>query len=155
MIRLRKEKDVVEELEKQRRPYQYSNPSPEQAKEAEHNKIDIERFSTMQYMTFMVPSLGKEVKINITEDPPIKPRLTWLTIACLRMLAYVQEGKNTEIGILVDADDVEHSLTAPDWVALLKELGGFLQANIEAAAKRKQKGKKLNGKKRYWHLLLD
>jgi hypothetical protein len=134
MIRLRKEEDVAEELKRQHRPYRYPNPSPEQAKEAEHHRIDIERFSKMQYMSFVIPSSGQEVQINLTEEPPMKPRLTWLLVSCVQMLAYIQGGDPSPgMKVLIGADDKEYNLTASDWIALLHELGNHLQTNIQTA----------------------
>ncbi|MCK9301469.1 MAG: hypothetical protein M0P23_08860 [Bacteroidales bacterium] len=132
MKRLRKEEDVIKDLQKQGRYYQYRNPTLEQAKEEKYNQIEAERFNRMKLMTFTIPSTNIQVEVKIAEQPPSKPRQTWLAAASTRAIA----AKIKSIPFadeLIAADNSRYLMDQDDWIAFSAELHQLVKDYIDAA----------------------
>jgi hypothetical protein len=96
-------------------------------------QIEADRIARTQYMPWTVPSSGTQVQVKIAEEPPGKPRQTWLSGTCSWGLACVQEGTPDEVDDLIAADDSLHSMTAQEWVQFGKALKVWVRDNLMAA----------------------
>jgi hypothetical protein len=150
--RLRREEDVIKELKKQGRVYQYLNPTLEQAKEAKLYELELDHAARMKQMQFATGDSKKVVTLQITDELP------QLLSTCLWGLIRVQEGFPNDTQNLVDADGISHPITASDWMRLGKEMNDFFHANMDATMQQRHEiknatkieavlGKKIGGKK--------
>lgn len=108
-------------------------PHLDQIKQIIYQQIDNERVKNITYMPWTVPSTGTQVHVKIAEEPPHKPRQTWLSGTSSWGLACVQEGTPDETDTLIAADDSLHSMTASEWVQFGKALKVWVRDNLMAA----------------------
>ena len=116
-------------------PFQGITPDPDldTFQQQKYAEIEAERVSSTEYMPWTVPSSGTQVKVKIQEEPPNKPRQTWLTGTSAWGLACVQEGTPDETDDLIAADDSLHTMTAQEWVQFGKALKEWVRDNLMAA----------------------
>jgi len=114
--------------------FQLAKQEPlEQAKMDKMAEVEVERVRRTEQMPFTIPSSGTSVQVKIAEQPPSKPRQTWLSGASSRALAAKVES-STMTEDMIAADDTRHSMNEDDWVQLGKELHNWVRAHIDAAS---------------------
>jgi hypothetical protein len=138
MKRIRNERDVIVDLQRQRRPYHPVTLIGDQIAIAERHNANLLRHAELREVSFLIPSTGKTIKLNITDDPPTNPRLTWLLVSCVWALAKVQSGEGNVVRKIIDIEHIAHQATAADWVALLDCLGDTLQQKLVRVAEQKK-----------------
>jgi hypothetical protein len=109
------------------------DPDLDTFRQQKYAEIEQERISRTQFMPWTIPSSGTQVEVKIAEEPPGKPRQTWLSGTCSWGLACVQEGTPDELDTLIAADDSLHSMTASEWVQFGKALKLWVRDNLMAA----------------------
>ena len=94
-------------------------------------EIETERIKRTNLMPYTTPD-GAEVQIKIAEEPPSKPRQTWLAGASARAIAAkVKSESMTED--LIAANDSRHSMSEDDWITLGEALHQWIKDHIDVA----------------------
>ncbi len=95
-------------------------------------EIEQERIKRTELMPYTTPD-AVDVEVKIQEEPPNKPRQTWLSGTSSWGLAKVQAGTPDETDSLIAADDSLHSMTASEWVDFGVALKEWVQDNLMTA----------------------
>jgi len=116
-------------------PFHGITPDPDLGtfRQQKYAEIEAERVSRTEYMPWTVPSSGTQVQVKIQEEPPNKPRQTWLSGTSSWGLAKVQAGTPDETDSLIAADDSLHSMTASEWVDFGVALKEWVRDNLMTA----------------------
>ena len=93
--------------------------------------IELYRARLTQYMPYTTPD-GAEVQVKIAEEPPNKPRQTWLAGASAKALAAKVKGESFA-NDLIAADDTRHSMSEDDWITLGEMLHQWIKDHIDVA----------------------
>src|SRR6056297_1823043 len=109
------------------------DPDLDTFRQQKNAEIEQERINHTQFMPWTVPSSGTQVQVKIAEEPPGKPRQTWLAGTSAWGIACVQEGTPDETDNLIAADDSLHSMAAQEWVQFGKALKTWVRDNLMAA----------------------
>ena len=92
--------------------------------------IEQKRVENTQLMPWVVPSSGTNIEIKIGEEPPDKPRMSWLSGNCSWGLIEVQAGNTELTDILIAADDSLHELTVQEWIEFGRGLKHWIGNNV-------------------------
>lgn len=109
------------------------DPDLDTFKNEKYTEIENERISRTELIPWTVPSTSTQVQVKIAEEPPSKPRQTWLSGTSSWGLACVQEGTSGETDDLIAADDSLHTMTASEWVDFGKSLKVWVRDNLMTA----------------------
>ncbi len=96
------------------------------------NEIEAERLRRNETMPFTTPD-GIDIQIKIAEQPPAKPRQTWLAGASAKGLAAKVKGQSFT-NDLIAADDSRHDMNEDEWIQLGEKLQDWIKAHIDAAS---------------------
>ncbi|MFW6247011.1 MAG: hypothetical protein ACOC22_02450 [bacterium] len=105
-------------------------------------EIEEERVKRTELMPYTTPD-GEDVEVKLLEEPPNKPRQTWLSGTCSWGLAEVQDNNPDETDDLIAADDTTHTMKASDWVEFGKKMKKWVKDNLMAAKQHVQNVKDL------------
>jgi hypothetical protein len=108
-------------------------PSLKKAKRDKLNQIELERVHRCEQMPYELPD-GTVVQVQIKEEPPRKPRLTWLSGNASWGKTKADEGDTSTTDELIAADDSRHPLTTAEWKEFGKALQLWIRKHIDAAA---------------------
>lgn len=107
-------------------------PSLEEVQAAKLKEVEQERIKRTAIMLFTLPN-GKKIPIKTQEEPPNKPRLSWLIGAATWGQTLVFEGQSYVAEDLIAADDTIYKLTAKEWKELGKALHNWVSRHLKAA----------------------
>ena len=112
------------------------SPSLNEKKHQKIMEVETERVRRMEQMPFTIPSSGTQVQVKIAEQPPNKPRQTWLSGASSRALAAIVQNTTMPDTVkkLRAADNNEYDMTEDDWVKLGEKLHSWGKGHIDAAS---------------------
>lgn len=102
-------------------------------KQQKYKEIEQERLKRTKIMPWTIPSSNTQVNVKIEENPPDKPRQTWLAGSSAWGIANVQKGNSDEIDDLIAADDSAHPMTAQEWVDFGIALKQYIKNHVMAA----------------------
>lgn len=103
--------------------------SLDEVKDKKLREIEQERVRRTELMPYTTPD-GVDVEVKLKEEPPGKPRQTWLSGTCAWALAEVQDGNPDETDNLIAEDDSLHTMKASDWVQFGKALKAWVRDNL-------------------------
>lgn len=114
-------------------------------KEEKLKEIGRERTRRMELMPYTAPD--GEVEVKLREEPPIKPRQTWLSSKAGKAESRIRRGLNMDDvdgdKYLIAADDTKHEMTADDWLDLGEKIDSWITGHIFAATQHIQAVKDL------------
>ena len=114
------------------------DPDLDTFREQKYAEIESERILRTAYMPWTVPSTGTQVQVKIAEEPPAKPRQTWLSGTGSWALSRVVKDMSSDTDELIAADDTLHTMTASEWVDFGEALKHWVQDNLMAAKQHTQ-----------------
>jgi hypothetical protein len=76
---------------------------------------------------------GQFVQIKVKEEPPHKPRFSWIMGAGAWGQMKVAQGNPEETKTLIAADDTVHTISAEEWCSIGEALSTWIDTNLQVA----------------------
>ena len=97
------------------------------------NEIEAMRSLQCEEMPYSLPD-GTTIGIKIKEEPPDKPRLSWVMgVAAWGQMMTADGNGSDDSKLLIAADDTIHTVTAETWKDIGDELSIWINANLQAS----------------------
>ena len=109
------------------------DPDLDTFKEDVYAQIEQKRVDNTQLMPWTIPGTEESIQIKIGEEPPDKPRMSWLSGNSSWALIEVQDGNLELTDPLIAADDSIHVLTVSQWIEFGRALKYWIGNNVISA----------------------